>query len=311
MRLRAVCAPILIAAAVIAPHAFGQDALDAIDGCIKRLDPQGGYERIAERCPDLMRRVQRSAWAAWLPENWYAQSNDLSAASLKELRQLVVHELSLRTSSRAPDRAKLNAILLALGPMEPQSISLWTRFTGWLREALQRGEPSPEDNWLDRMIARAGPSQTVIDSIAYACLAVVVGMALALIVNELRLAGAFAHGGEQAGAGRRAWPIDKGRTSPTSEWSAIQSAPARERPRLLLERISARLMELGRLPPAGGLTVRELLGRARLVQSEDLFALAELALAAERVRFSGEPIPAASLEAVVEGGRRLLQQLSA
>ena len=95
-----------------------------------------------------------------------------------------------------------------------------------------------------------------------------------------------------------------------SDWSAIQSAPGRERPRLLLELIAARLMELDRLPPAGGFTVRELLQQARLSQVEDRALLTDVALAAERVRFSGEPMPTASLETVVERGRRLLERLS-
>src|SRR5215467_10070296 len=110
MRLRDVCVPILIAA-VLAPEAFGQ--ADAIDACLRRLDPQTdiGYERIAARCPDLTRQLQASEGAAWLPRQWQAPNNDLSAASLEDLRHLLARELATQaTPSRAPSLVPLQSI---------------------------------------------------------------------------------------------------------------------------------------------------------------------------------------------------------
>ena len=302
MRLRFVCAWILIAVGV-SPSALGQEALDAIDGCIKRLDPQTdlGYERIAARCPDLTRRLEGSSWALWLPRDWKAPSNDLSAGSLRELRALVAHELASQRNSRTPDLAALSGVLAALGPLEPQQAGTWARFTRWLREALQRGEPSSSAGWLAGMTV----SESLIQLICYSCLAVVVALALAVIVNELRLAGVFA-----VRKGRSAARVQAPREA-TSAWSAIQRAPMRERPRLLLELIAARLTELNRLPAAGGLTVRELLQTARLARSEDRSLLADVALAAERVRFAADPLPESALHAAVERGRRLLEHLEA
>jgi hypothetical protein len=303
MCLRAVCASILVAA-VAAPSAFGQ--VDAIDSCIKRLDPQTdvGYERIAARCPDLTGQLDRSAWAAWLPKEWKASDNDLSAGSLKDLRQVVARELATRTTSRTPSLVPLHAILADLGPMGLQSTSPWDRFTRWLREALERGDAHTAHEW---GAARVSLSQSVIDLICYVCLAAVVAMALALIVNELRVAGVF--------AARRDRAVGKAGAHAAryvaSDWSAIQRSPASDRPRLLLELIAARLVDLNRLPPAGGFTVRELLQRAHFARREDQALLADVALTAERMRFSAEQIPAASLEAVVERGRQLLEQLQA
>jgi hypothetical protein len=312
MRLREVCVSMLIAA-VVAPSAFGQaeragqagpvgqGGLATLDACLRHLDPQSGFDEVAVRCPDLIRRLQASDSAAWLPAGWAAASQDLSAASLIDLRQLIAHQLSLRTTSRSPDLTALKSILVELGPT--QTPGEWARFTRWLRESLERGNPAPAHRWWDT--ARAGPSQTLIDLICYACLAAVVIMALGLIVNELRVAGAFARRPDRiAGDARRA-PM-----AVVSDWSAIQNAPARDRPRLLLERIAVRLMELDRLPPAGGFTVRELMQLARLSQGEDRSLLADVALAAERVRFSGEQLSAASLAMAVDRGRRLLEHLS-
>src|SRR6185437_5898351 len=115
MRLPAVCASILIAA-VIAPGAFGQDGLAAIDGCLQRLDQQSRYEEIAARCPDLVSRLQASGSAAWLPAGWSGSDNALSAAGLRELRHSIAYQLALRAPSQSPDTAELKTILLGLGP---------------------------------------------------------------------------------------------------------------------------------------------------------------------------------------------------
>jgi hypothetical protein len=307
MRWRAACVSILIAA-VVATNASGEDSLDAIDGCIRHLDPQAdvGYERIAARCPDLTRRLETSSWTAWLPRDWKESSYDLSASSLRELRSLVARELATRTTPRTPRLAPLNAILSELGPMEPREMGPWTRFNRWLREALERDDPSTGGDWLDRMLARVGPSQAVIDLLCYAGLAVVVAMAGVLIANELRVAGVFTSRRRRASPG--AGPGS--RTSGPSDWDTIERAATRDRPRLLLDLIAARLTELNRLPPAGGLTVRELVQKARVGGDEERALLADVALAAERVRFSGEPIPTARLDVAVERGRQLLERLA-
>ncbi len=304
MPLRTLCASILIAA-VLAPAAFGQEGLDALDRCIERLDPQTdvGYDRIAARCPDLARRIEASSWAAWLPKDWQASSNDLSAGSLKELRELVARELATRTTRRTPSLAPLSVILAELGPMEGYNSGFWVRFTRWVREALERGDAPRARDRLEVPPPRL--SEAMIDLICYACLAAVVAMAVVIIINELREAGVLAVRWTARKAGHRQ------ELSVRSDWSTIQKAPARDRPRLLLELIATRLMELNRLPPAASFTVHELLRKARLVEAEDRALLTDVALAAERVRFSQEQIPVASLEAVVERGRRVLEHLEA
>ena len=304
MTIRTLCVSLLIAA-LAGPAAHGQNSLDSIDACIGRLDPQTdiGYERIAARCPDLTRRLEASSWAAWLPSDWHRAGNDLSAQSLVALRIQVARELAVRVRSHVPDPASLHGILAALGPLEPQKTE-WTRFTLWLRQIFERRDPSSSEGWLDRMAARMGPSQAALELISYLCLAAVVVLAAGLVINELRLAG---------------WLVARPARTPrgparfenreTWGWEEIQAAPYADRPRMLLELIATRLVELGRLPPADGLTIRELTQAARLAVAEDRELLADVALAAERIRFSAEPVCAASLDAAVERGRKLLEQL--
>ena len=307
MRRRAAAWLSILIATVLVPEAFAQNALESIDACIRRLDPQTdvGYERIAARCPDLTRRLEGGSWGAWLPPDWQRPGNDLSAASLAALRVQVDRELAMRIRAPGPDLASLNGILAGLGPLEPERLGSWTRFTLWLREVFERRDPSSSQGWLDRMIARVGPSQAVIDLISCVCLAAVVALAAGVVVNELRLAGLL--GARRRRRGPQRPTLSDAR--PAQGWEEIQRAAYADRPRMLLEMIAARLIELGRLPQAGGLTVRELTQAARLADGEDRSLLAEVALATERVRFSGEQVPPASLDAVVERGRTLLEHL--
>src|SRR5580698_9672953 len=70
--------------------------LQAIDACVLRLNPDVdiGYDRVAARCPALVRRVSESGVSAWLPRDWQRAGNDLSAAGLRELRQSLARELT-------------------------------------------------------------------------------------------------------------------------------------------------------------------------------------------------------------------------
>src|SRR5437764_1078322 len=84
----------LLLAAAGWPTAGAHDALDAIDGCLRELDPglDVGYQRIAARCPDLTPTLVQSQYAAWLPRDWNQTGNLLSADGLTELRALLTRE---------------------------------------------------------------------------------------------------------------------------------------------------------------------------------------------------------------------------
>lgn len=272
----------VLAVAAVAATALG--ALPNIDACVARLDPQLdiGYDRIAARCPDLMRQLETGPWAPWLPREWKEAGNDLSAGSLKEFRALIDRESAARdsTSIETPDVRSLQPILSALAGSHNETG--WSRFKSWLRSILERREESSAESWFSRMVSQVGIPQSVIRLITYAALACVVVMAGMIVFNEFRTAGllSWRRGGDRQRRGQGA----DGAVG--LSWSAIEQAPLRERPRLLLEAIIRRLSNRGFLPPAGALTVRELSGAARLPEAEDRSRLAELALAAEWVRFA-------------------------
>jgi hypothetical protein len=127
------------------------------------------------------------------------------------------------------------------------------------------------------------------------------------VLNELRTAGLF---GRRMGAARKRQTQFAGGTAGMS-WRDIERATLSDRPRLLLELIVRRLSDRGALPPSGALTVRELTRAVQLPEAEDRSRLAELALAAERVRYSAQEPGAAGLDEPLVRGKELLSRLEA
>jgi len=289
--------------------AVAQDATVAtIDSCVRRLnaDTDIGYERIAARCPDLTRRLETSAWSAWLPHDWKRPGNDLSAAGLRELRDLLTHELTAPEPAATPSVTRLPQVLAAL-QSDAERAGWWVQTRAWLRDLLGRNEGSTDDGWLARLTGRIALSQAIIEIISYAALAVVVALACGIILNELRVAGVLGRLRKRF-APRVAPQIRARRASPA--WEDVEAMPLRQRPRVLLELIVERLTADSCLPPARGLTVRELSGAARLPDERDRERLVELARTSERVCFSNEQVSSDALSAAVESGRALLQRIS-
>lgn len=304
---RALAALLLVAAAL--PCARARDALQTIDDCIVRLDSEldVGYARIAERCPDLAPALSRSAWAPWLPGDWQRPGSQLSASGLGELRTLLARASGPPAAERAPPRIdRVAAVLAAATHSDATSGNWWLRFKDWLRSILTP-HAQADNGWLRRLLAEINLSGSAMQLIAWGAFALVVLLAGAIVANELRIAGLLGRGGRRAGPRSAVAPPP--RAGPTLE--EIDRAVPEEQPALLLELIAVRLIEQERLPPARALTARELKSRAQLPEESARMGLGELVSVCERVRFSGEPVAAASLAAALGSGRALLATLEA
>ena len=280
----------------------------ALDACIGRLEAQFdvGYDRIAKRCPELAPALEQSGWAAWLPQGWKESRNDLSVGSLRELRRVVTRELATHAATQAPRVERLKEILTGLGSNGQERSSAWSRFKQWVRSLFERaGQQKSGVNWLSRLISKIGVSEATIDVITYVALGLVVALAGFIVFNELRLAGVL-------GRRRSRNAIDDAADVPGRSrvtWGDVERAALADQPRLLLELIATKLMDLQRLPPAGAFTVRELLRAADLNQPADRERLREIALTAERARYAEEDVAPAAVETAVGHARELLTHL--
>jgi hypothetical protein len=298
--------PLLLA--VIAPCAAAHDTLQAIDACVATLDApvDVGYARIAARCPQLKPALTNSPWAPWLPADWTRPDNQLSAAGLTELRTLLARSPAAGQARRsAPRTAHLAAILTAVTQLDEGGGSWWLRLKDWLRRILQP-QGAAYDSPLRRWLAQVKVSNTTMEVIAWSALAVVVALAAGIVFNELRVAGLFG-----AGESPRSRGHAPRRGSPNLTLEEIDSAAYEEQPALLLELITARLAEQGRLASARALTARELRERAHLEDESGRTRLAQLLTVCERLRFSAQPVDEAAVAAAVRGGRLLLATLGA
>jgi len=298
---RALAALLLAAAAV--PGAQARDALRAIDDCIARLDTEldVGYARIAARCPDLTPALEQSPWAAWLPADWNRPDNELSAAGLSELRSLLARAAGPATRGRlAPRTDSVAGVLARVTPPADSHSGWWLRFKDWLHRIFTPQQPA-DNGWLRRWLRQIKLSTDTARLIVWSALALVVALAAAIVVSELRVAGLL--GGRVARTRARGQPS---RPRGTAALADIERAAAERQPGLLLELIAAQLAEQDRLPPARALTARELELHARLPDESARRRLAELVAVCERVRFSATAVTAASLAAALHSGRALL-----
>ena len=287
--------------------------LQAIDACVLRLNPDVdiGYDRVAARCPALARRVSESGVSAWLPRDWLRTENDLSAGGLRELRRLLVSELTAVSGdgqSRAPGVGRVHDVLASLARSDGERSGWWARTKAWLRSVFAPAEPAAEEGWLARMVGESGLSQAVIEIVSYVALGLVTVLAVVIVGNELRVGGLF------GGLRRRLAvladvPVAPGREGLT--WGDVERAPVLRRAGLLLELLVARLAEGARLRSVRGLTVRELTRTAQLEDEADRERLLGLARTAERVRFSGVEVSEGEIAAAVDGGRVLLERIGA
>ena len=307
---RLLCAVVLL---WIAPlHAAEPDSLaaarKAIDECTPRLDAQAdvGYDRIAVRCPNLAAALEKSGVEDWLPQGWKEVRNNLSAGSLTELRSLIDRELAAHATERKPRVEALNEVLAGLGDQHRATNGTWLRFKRWLRELLERHDREDHEDWFDRMVHRVGLSDAIGEVVTYISLAAMVVLALIVVLNELRAAGLLGRR-SQADANARDADLAMLRAIPTV--SEIEHAPLVERPRMLLELIAAKLTAIRRLPPANGMTVRELSDAVNLEADQDRERLDTLAATAERARYAESDVPPAALESAYARGRELLDSV--
>ena len=262
--------------------AHAHELLDRLDACVARLDREldVGYERIAARCPELPGTLTHSAWAPWLPADWNQPGNQLSAEGLGELHTLLSRSLAPSAPARAPRPQTAAAVVARISPAADSGKGWWARFTAWLRKITTRGEA---DSGLGAWLSRLDFSHGAFTVVAWLALALVMAVALAILVNELRIAGVFR---ARRPAGSRGALAPDGAGVADERLHQLERREPREQPALLLQLIAERLTEQGRLPPARALTARELLHGARLADDSERAALAELAVASEQLRFS-------------------------
>jgi hypothetical protein len=293
----------------IAPAAWsqaaGQDersALEVIDQCGESADEETiGLTALEEECPGVTRALEQSGYLSLLSA---ASRDELDSYDLSDLLFVDSWYDDPAPADRDVDVAALGPILDSLRAQESERPPGWfERFKRWLRSMLEP-QGGNQDDWLSRWLQETKIPNLVWTGILYVALAMLLGLTIFIIVNELRAAGLFRRrktqpdefaGGIVAAAGDAAADFD--------------TLAVDRKASMLLRMLVATLIRSGRLRTERSLTHRELCARARFDDARQRESFQRVAALAERTVYGSSEVPAEELEPIVAAARDLDAQL--
>jgi hypothetical protein len=290
-----------------APAVFAQEdrsARQVLDECVESVaDDVIGMVALEEQCPGLEQALVDLGLDPFIPE-W--QWDTIGVYGLITLRS-VADRYSEPPSERTVQANSLQSILDELKqPVQAEQPLTWfERFKRWLRNLMGQ-QDSATDSWLSRWFEEHNLSETAQNILFYGALTVVLVLAAAVIVNEVRVARKGRRKKDRVGASGAAGAAGDALAARSLD---LEAASRSERPSILLQMLVATLVKSGRLQAERSLTHRELIGRARFDDSSQRESFGRVAQLAERIVYGGDEAPA-ELDEVVQAGRALHSQLS-
>ena len=287
-------------------QAVGQDersALEVIEQCSESADEETiGLTALEEECPGVTRALEQSGYLSLLST---ASRDELDSYDLSDLLLVDSWYDDVAPVDRDVDVATLGPILDSLRAQESERPPGWfERFKRWLRSMLEPQGGGSSDNWLSRWLQGKKIPDLVAAATIYVALAMLLGLTILVIVNELRAAGLFRRrqtqpdefaGGSVAAAGDAAADFD--------------SLAVDRKASMLLRMLVATLMRSGRLRTERSLTHRELCARARFDDARQRESFQRVAALAERTVYGSSEVPAEEVEPIVAAARDLDAQL--
>lgn len=290
-----------------APVVFAQEersARQVLDDCIESVaDDVIGMPALEAQCPGLEQALVELDLAPFVSDReWHT----IGVYGLMTL-QSVAARYSEPPPPQTAQVESLRSILNELRqPVQAERAPSWLeRFQRWLRELMARQE-SAKDSWWSRWVDGYSLTETGRAIVFYGALALVLLLAAAVIVNEVRVARKGRRKRLRAGmSGDAEFAAD---VSGADSFD-LEGVARSERPSLLLRMLVATLVKTGRLQAERSLTHRELTARARFDDVSQRQSFQRVAQLAERVVYGGDEAPA-ELDEVLQAGRDLQSQLS-
>jgi hypothetical protein len=288
--VRVLLPPIALAACALLSGPLWADSassLRTLDDCLAKLGkgalpatPPAGIDELRVPCPGVEQAIIDSGLSTQLPERWQQW---LDRSSLEDLSQLLRRYQS-PLPSVAPGVATLHQVAHKLTLSEPPH-GWWQDFRAWLWKWLSP-PGSTDTSWLSRWLSSFALPQLLLQSLMYLLIGMVLVGTVWIVWRELRLAGLGARNGPAA---NRSSPLPAGaaRSADASPLSldAVDRAPPREQPSLLLRLLVQALLQSGRLSNDRPLTHRELAVRSNFDDSGQRERFERISLLAERLLY--------------------------
>ena len=279
----------------------GDDAGKVVEHCSDEAsDETYGLTDLEKECPGLTDALEKLGYLQLL------SSGTRDALHVYDLADLLqVDDWYGDQQARDLDVATLAPILTSLRAEKPEHALTWfERFKRWLRSLIERQQNVPDKplpKWLEAL-----DFSRIVRVFLIGSLILIVVLAIAVIYNELRVAGIL-------------------RKRPTLHDDAINSASndllaagdledldrlsADRKVPMLLRMLVATLIKSGRLRTERSLTYRELCMRATFDDTRQRDSFRRVAALAERVVYGGGQVSAEEVEPVVAEARVLDAQL--
>lgn len=256
-----------------------------IERCAREADASlRGIDALNRNCPQIEAAVHELGLDPLLPADWQTRT---SARALVDLAALADRYAAPSPALRL-DGARLKIIARSLEP-PPAPAPLWSRIEAWLRNWLTPKDESTS-SWL-RFLSRWHLSPQLARVILGALAALIVIGVAALIVRELKASGLIGSSRRRRSPRGAALGSRPSGVTPL-DFRALDSAPPRERPALLLRLLVRALTRSHRLRNDRNLTCRELIAKTRFDNPLQREQFEQVALLAERSLYGGPALSA-------------------
>ncbi len=305
----ALAAPITWAAADAGAIEVGS----RLDRCLSELDaaadPVPSYRRLIleDICPGLAQAIAELPVSGSLSLPLDQQT---TPDQLHDLRALLDSYRSPPASVERFDFAALPGLLARTLHVESTPpVSWWQRFKDWLGKKL-RASGDSDYRWLTEFLKSLNPPAWLADLILRASVAVILLLALAVVVNELR-ANNLSSWLQRRRRTQRTSRVPAGANETRMAWKDVANLPPGQQPAALLRLVLQELIERGVLPDDRSLTNGELLARLGAAARAHAAPFAELASAADAVLFGNRAVVAAQLAPLHQAAQAIVGAASA
>jgi hypothetical protein len=293
----------LCAALVVAHATAAQDVLR--DCAAKAQLDSMGVQALQAECPGIEQALEDSSYFAFIGEE---QGERLTRDSITDLLDLQSRYEGREASHAALDAAAAERAVADLKQpdSEPkvQRKSWFQLLMDWVNQYLSR--ESQRDTWLGRWLRGfqipTGQTTWVLGLLS----AVIVGLAIAIVIAELRASGLLRSYRRRAvGAGA----ATKHQVAALT-FADLEAIPLRDRAALLLKLLVGALQRGGRLRADQALTHRELGKHAVFDDQQQRDAFGAIATLAESTLYGGRSVDEAALARAIDSGQRMHPELS-